>query len=133
MVMGSSAIMGMCRVTRSPAFQPGEIPQQGGEFIHPDIELLVGDVLIPSSSGSGHEMDGGLVFVLGQMAVDAVVAGIDLAALEPFPAGCVAGIENLIPVFVPVQQVGILFEAVGEIVQAETFVNGFDPSCWPGR
>jgi hypothetical protein len=35
------------------AFQAGKIPEQGGEFIHPHIEFLIGDVLVPSSFGSG--------------------------------------------------------------------------------
>jgi hypothetical protein len=57
--------------------------------------------------------------------IDAVVAGVDLAALEPFEAGCIAGIQDLIPVLVPGQQVGIFLETVGEIVQAEPVVNAF--------
>jgi hypothetical protein len=105
------------------AFQAGKILEQGGEFIHPHIEFLVGDVLVFLFQRFGNEVNGGLVLVIFQVTVDAVVAGVDLAALEPFEAGRVAGIQDLIPVFVPGQQVGIFLETVGEIVQAEPVVD----------
>ncbi len=106
-------------------FQAGKVFEQGGEFIHSHIQFLVGDVLGLFFQGFGNKVDGGLVLVSLQVAVDAVVAGVDLAALEPFVAGCVAGIKNLIPVFVPGQQIGIFFETVGKIFQAEPVVNAF--------
>ena len=64
MVMGSSGTMGMCSVTRSPRFRPAEVTQQGGELVHPDVKLLVGDVLVFFGDGLGHEVDGGFVLVL---------------------------------------------------------------------
>jgi hypothetical protein len=78
---------------------------------------------VPFFQGLGHEVDGRLVLVLGQVAVHAVIRGVDLAALEPFPAGRVAGVQDIIPVFVPVQQVGIFFEAIGKVVKAKTIID----------
>ena len=107
------------------AFQAGKVFEQGGEFIHPHIQFLVGDVLGLFFQGFGNKVDGGLVLVRLQVTIDAVVAGVDLAALEPFVTGCIAGIQNFIPVFVPGQKVGIFLIAVGKIIQAEPVIDAF--------
>ncbi len=106
-----------------PAFQPGKIPEQGGEFIHTHIKFLVGNVLVFLFHRFGDEVNGGLVLVVFQVTVYTVVAGVDLAAFKPFVAGCITGIQGLIPVFIPGQQIGVFLETVGKIIQAETIVN----------
>jgi hypothetical protein len=73
----------------------------------------------------GNEVNSGLVLVVFQVTVNTVVAGVDLAALEPFVAGRIAGIQDFIPVFIPGQQIGIFFLAVGEIIQAEPVIDAF--------
>ena len=67
----------------------------------------------------GDKMNGGLVFVLCQMPIHAIVAGIDLAAFEPFPARRIAGVQDCIPVLIPVEHIGVFLETVREIFQAE--------------
>jgi hypothetical protein len=46
-----------------------------------------------------------------------------LAAREPFPARCIAGIQDGVPVFIPVEEIGVFFEAIRKVVQAEPFIN----------
>jgi hypothetical protein len=70
-------------------------------------------------------MDGGLVSAGFQVAVDTVVTGIDQPAFEPFVAGCVTGIQDLVPVFVPGEQFRVFRVTVREIVQAEPVIDGW--------
>src|SRR5271165_5304189 len=74
MVTGSSATMGMCSVTRSPA--------------------------------------------------DAVVRGVQLAAGEPLIERRRARVQRRVPGLVPGQQVGVLLEAVRELVLGEPVPDG---------
>ena len=107
------------------SFETGEIPQKGREFVHADIQFLIRDVLVALFERLRHEMNRRLVLVFGQMTVHAVITGIDLSALEPFVARGIAGIQDLVPVFVPGQQIGVFLEAVREIIQAETVIDFF--------
>ncbi len=103
--------------------QVAEIAQKCRELVHPQIEFLVGDVLDRLALEFGDEMDRRLVLVFFEMAVDAVIGGVDLAADEPAPKRCVAGIEGFFPVFAPGQKIRVFLEALGKIVQAETLVD----------
>jgi hypothetical protein len=58
------------------------------------------------------------------MAVDAVVAGIDQAAFEPFETGCVTGVQDLVPVFVPGEHFSEISVIIRKIFQAEAIVDG---------
>ena len=69
--------------------------------------------------GLGNEDQGGFVFVLGEMAVDTVVAGVQFAAYEPFPEGWVGGVQRGVPVVVPVEEFGVFVEAFGEVLFVE--------------
>src|SRR5262249_40114571 len=69
------------------------------------------------------ENQGGLVLVLCEMAVHAVVRRVELPAHKPLPEGRVAGIQRRVPVAVPGEQVGILPEAFREALQAEPLVD----------
>src|SRR5215468_237493 len=92
-VIGSSATIGMCSVTRS-LLQTAEVPQQRGNLVHAHVEFLIGDVLDGFVLGLGDEVDRSLVFVLGEMAIDAIMTRVDPAADEPPPERRIARIER---------------------------------------
>jgi hypothetical protein len=100
--------------------QPAELAQQGRELVDAYEEILVRDVLNRFVLGLWHEMDRRLVLVLGEVSIDAVVAGVDLAADEPAPEWRVAGVERPFPVPGPVEQVCKLLEALAEPVEGKT-------------
>ena len=70
--------------------------------------------------GFGDEVNRRLVLVLGEMAIDTVITGIDSTADKPFPERRMAGVERNIPGLVPVEEIGVLLEAVWELVEAES-------------
>jgi hypothetical protein len=100
-------------------FESGEIAEHGGDFVDATVKLLIGD------DGGGFvlrlrdEDEGCFVFVMGEVAVDAVVAGVELAAYEPFPEGRIASIERGVPIGVPVEKLGVLAETFGEMLFVE--------------
>jgi hypothetical protein len=102
---------------------PGEVAQQRGELVHLAVQLAVGDRHRLGGLGLGHEDDGRLVPVLGQVAVHAVVAGVQLAADEPLPERRLAGVQRGVPVLVPAQHVGVGPEAFRVVVFAEPLEN----------
>src|SRR5260370_9235818 len=55
------------------------------------------------------------------MAIDAVVTGVDSAADEPSPERRIARVERDVPGLVPVEKIGVLLEAVREVVETESF------------
>ena len=69
--------------------------------------------------GFGDEDQGGFVFVLREMAVDTVVAGVQFAAYEPLPEGWVGGVQRGVPIVVPVEEFGVFVEAFGEVLFVE--------------
>jgi hypothetical protein len=99
--------------------EPGEVAEQRGKLVHPNVELLIRDGDGRLVLGLRHEVDGGLVLVLGQVTVDAIERGVDAATDEPLPTRRVAGIEGRMPIAVPAQEIGVLLEATGEVVEAE--------------
>ena len=103
--------------------EPGEVPEQGGELVDPDVELLVGDRLQRLFLRLRNEVNGCLVLVFGQVPVNAVEAGVYLAADEPLPARGVAGIEGGVPILVPGEKIGVFLEALGNFIQAEALVD----------
>ena len=105
--------------------QPAEVAQQSGELVDPDVQFLVGDVLDRLVLRFRHEMDRGLVPVLRQMPIDAVVRGIDFSADEPAPERRLAAIEDLVPLLVPVEEFGELLVAAGKLLEAETLEDAF--------
>ena len=104
-------------------FQSAEIPQQGGKFVYPDIQLLIGDMLYRFVFRFRDKMNRGFILVLHQMAIDTVVARIDPTADIPFPKRRIAGIERFFPTLIPIEEVSIFVETLGKIVQAEAFIN----------
>ena len=109
------------QVQRDPvaALEAAEVPQQRGELVDPDVQLLVGDVLDGLGLQLGDEVDRGLVAVLGEVAVHAVVGGVELAADEPLPERRIGEVQRLVPRLVPGEHVGIFFEALREVLLAE--------------
>ena len=103
--------------------QLAEVAQQGRELVDPPVELLVGDHLRRRGLRLGHPDQGRLVPVGGQVAVDAVVAGVQPATDEPLPEWWIAGIERGVPVLVPGEQVRVLLEALREVLLPEAFAD----------
>src|ERR1035438_10250052 len=63
----------------------------------------------------------GLVLVLGEMAIHAVVTHIEFSVHEPLPERRIAGIQGRLPILVPGQHVGIFPVTFREILFAKTF------------
>lgn len=99
--------------------ESAEVAQQRRELVDADEQLLIGQVLYRLVLRFGHEMDRGLVLVFDEVAIDAVVAGVDPAADEPAPERRVAGVERRLPVLVPVEKVRELLKALGEFVKGK--------------
>src|SRR5579875_894891 len=117
------------QVQRDPVagLDAGEVPEQGGQLVHPAVQLPVGDALGRVGLRLRHPDERGLVGPGGQVAVHAVVAGVEPAAHEPVPKRRVRGVKRGVPVGVPIEQVGVLAEALREVLFAEAF-----PDCGVG-
>ena len=102
-----------------------EVSQQRRDLVYAHVEFLIRDVLDGFALRFRDEVDRGLVLVPGEMAVDAVIAGIDTAADKPLPEWRRARVERDVPGPVPVEKIGIFLEAVREIVEAEPVENRF--------
>ena len=59
------------------------------------------------------------------MAIDAIITGVDPAADEPSPEWRIARVERDIPDPVPVEKIGVLLEAVREVIETESFKDRF--------
>ena len=71
------------------------------------------------------EVDRRLVLVFGEMAIDAVVTGIDPAADEPSPKRRIARIKRDVPGQVPMKKIGVLLEAVRDVIETESIKDRF--------
>ena len=69
-------------VTRSPLLDAAGF-EHIGEAADVGVQLLVGDLLVVLGIVAFPD-DGGLVAALGEMAIDAIVGGVERAVLEPF-------------------------------------------------
>ena len=79
-------------------------------------------------------MDRSLVLVPEEMTIDAVITRVDPAADEPSPERRIAHVEHDVPGPVPVEKIGVSFEAVREVVEAEPFKDRFvGRSGWPAK
>jgi hypothetical protein len=96
-----------------------EIAQQRRELVDPVVEVPVGDGDGLHRLGLGHPDDRRLVGAGRQVPVDAVVGGVQPAPDEPLPEWRVAGVQDRFPRGVPAEQVGVLLEAVREVLLAE--------------
>jgi len=70
-------------------------------------------------------VDRRFVLVLGEMAIDAIITGIDPAADKPSPERRIARVEREVPDPGPVEKIGVLLEAVRKVVETETLKDRF--------
>src|SRR6202048_5454378 len=54
------------------------------------------------------------------MAVGPGVAGVECAADKPFPKWRMSCVQSRVPILIPVQQLGVVAEALREVLLAET-------------
>jgi hypothetical protein len=101
-----------------------EVAQQRGELVHLAEQLGVADVHVLIGLEFGHEYDRGLVRIGRCVPVDAIVRGVQLAAGEPLVERRGACVQRRVPGLLPGQQVGVLLEAVRELVLGEPVKEG---------
>src|SRR5271167_3721158 len=99
--------------------QASKIAEHGGEFVDAAVQLLEGNDYVVFIFGFGDEDEGGFVLPFCQVAIDAVVGGVEASADEPFPEGRMLGVECGVPVLIPMEEFGVLAEAFGKIFFAE--------------
>jgi len=95
-------------------FEFGEIAEHGGNFVHTFVELLIGDHYGWFVFRFGDENQSGFVLVFGEMAVNAIVAGVEFPADEPFPERRIGSVEGFAPGLVPIEETGVMVEASGK-------------------
>ena len=106
-----------------PRLQPGKVSEKCRQLIDPHIEFLKSEGHMGLILGLRHKNKGRLVFVLLEVSIDAVVAGIDLAPHEPLPAGSITGIQRGVPILVPAEKIGIFLVAFRKVIQAEPLID----------
>ena len=57
------------------------------------------------------------------MAVDTIVGNIKLATNKPFPARGITGIQQGMPIRIPIEEIGVLFETLRKSVKPKAIVN----------
>ena len=77
--------------------QTAEVSQQRCNLVYAHVEFLVGYVLDGFVLRLGDEVDRRLVFVLGEMAIDAIITGVDPAADKPSPERRITRVEREVP------------------------------------
>ena len=105
-------------------FESGKIAQHGGDFVHALVEFLIGDNCRRFVFRFGDENQSRFIFVFGEMAVHAVVAGVEFSAHEPFPERRIRGVESFAPGLVPIEKLGVDVETFREMFLAEFFYEG---------
>ena len=100
-------------------FDAREFPQQRRELVDPDVQVLIGYDPIQLVLFLRHPDKGGLVPVLCQMSVDAVVGCVESAANPPVPERWVGRVQCGVPILVPRKQIGIFSKTFREVLLAE--------------
>src|SRR5437763_7872765 len=100
-----------------------KIAKQCGEFIDPDIEFLIGDGFGLFFFRFGYPDQSRLVVTCFQVAIDAIVTGVELTADKPFPKRRVTGIQRRMPKVVPGKQICVFLEAFRKVLLTKTFKN----------
>src|SRR5579875_2836428 len=98
---------------------PAEVPEQRGELVDATVQLPVGDLLGLILLQLGDPDDRVLIPPLLEVTVNAVDARVQPAAHPPLEERRVAGVDDLIPAPVPVEQLRVLDKALGEPVGRE--------------
>jgi len=78
------------------------------------------------------EDESGFVLVFDEVAVDAVVAGIELPPDEPLPERRVGSVEGFAPGLVPIEKVGVVVETFRKMFSLNLFTKR-DRQEWPER
>src|SRR6266511_3484469 len=102
-----------------PDLDAAEILKERTELVDPRVELLIGDLLGLFVLRLGHPDQGRLVRARGQVAVDAVDAGVQSSPDEPLPERRVARVQRRVPVRIPDEEIRVLLEALREVLLAE--------------
>ncbi len=113
-------------VQRHPVtgLEPGEVPQQRRELIHPVIEIAVGDGDRLGRLRLRNPDQGRLVAMGGHVPVHAVVGGVQPAPGKPLPVRRVTRVQDRVPFLVPAQQVRVLGEALRETFLGKPVEDG---------
>ena len=88
-------------------FQAGEIAEHGGDFVDAAMVFLKGDDGVVLVFGFRNEDKAALFLCLARR-MHAIVAGVRLAADEPFPERRIVGVQSGVPILIPMQELGIL-------------------------
>ncbi|GBE21803.1 hypothetical protein BMS3Bbin01_01155 [bacterium BMS3Bbin01] len=97
-----------------------EAAQESGELVDTLIELLVGDHQGVFGLRLGHPDESRLVAAGREVAVDAVVGGVQSPTDEPLPMRRVTRVERRVPIGVPAEQVGVLLETLRKMLLTES-------------
>jgi len=128
-VTGRDGNIGRWQVTTSSSSTSTSL-STAAILVDPVVQVLVRDVLALVGVGPLPD-EGGLVLAFVEVAVDAVVGGVQLPAREPLVKRRVRVVEHLVPVFVPLQEAGVLLETL-RIVLVEPLVDpGSVTFAWP--
>ena len=100
-------------------FQSRKVTQKSRGFVHAPVQLLIGDGRGGFTLGLRNKNERGFVLIFGEMAVHAVVAGVELAADKPFPERRMLGVQRGVPVLIPVEQFGVMSETLRKIFFVE--------------
>src|SRR5262249_23510569 len=73
-------------------FESAEVAEHRSGFVHADVELAIGNYLGRLVFWLRNENECGFVFVFGEMTINTVIRGVELAADEPFPEGRLRGV-----------------------------------------
>jgi hypothetical protein len=84
-----------------PALDASEIAEQRGELIDSDVELLVGNCQGGFVLQLGHPDQRRFVTIFRQVAINAVVTGVEPTTNEPLPERRVAGVQGCMPGLIP--------------------------------
>jgi hypothetical protein len=101
-----------------------EVLQERGELVDPAVELPVRDRLGLFRLGLRHPDESCLITTGRQVAVDAVVAGVQPTTDKPLPKRRVCGVQRRMPVGIPREQVSVFVEALREVLLPESLEDG---------
>src|SRR5437660_821795 len=87
---------------------PAEVLEQRSEFVHPPMQLLVGDLYRLVVLWFSDPDDRVLIAPRLDVPVAAVDAGVQPSASEPLEERRAARVEELVPLLVPIEQLRVV-------------------------
>ena len=100
-----------------------KIPQHGGKLVHPRVKFLICDCNVSFIFRFRHVKNGCFVSILCQVAINTIVGNIKLATNKPLPAWGITGIQQGMPIRIPIEEVSVFFETLGKSVKPKATVN----------